>query len=609
MRVALRVVRYCVYLATGLSLVWACGFDDTLRAYLHRPFWLPFTKRPVHFERKNVRRASTPYAGMTAVQGDSPLARLRREYQQIAHPVENRFDVTELRRIVAAARADTSLTRREREEVDLVDAKIDLRSGQPSEPELLYSARKKFEAFLRTARTPELLSEARGWLARVHYLLGDQTTAGKMYLDELNRAGSNLSREVILESLAQTYGYDGGPQLLANLDSYFDKPEYAAFAIQMVTNPHWHLYSNRFERKRPAATYARIQSLLEKNSQLLQSNSGANALALLGMRTALRMGDPPGALTIAGAVGVAAEVRSEPDFQWMLGSAHFLTRDYAGALVPLVALFENSRASQDQQAAAAYALCGVYGKTGNAIERVRFAMWLDNRLGRNREYWSMPSRLSDLSIYWAPSGFDIGLLLDTETPIKALESFIDENPNLPNIRLARYALAVRLTRADRYEEAARIYQSIGALRRAPRIRKLAGLYVEASRVDVPAEQRHEGMYRLAEFIIAHPDGIYFNDSLWSRLQRYVFTAETEYRLTRQERQALLDNERRLKDEQDERWRAYLILRRIVDESGKTEVGRRSARLAIRCLRGLSERFGREEEIRKAEAELSVWLRR
>jgi hypothetical protein len=131
------------------------------------------------------------------------------------------------------------LTRRQREEVDLIDAKIDMRSGQPDEPELLQSAKKKIEAFLRTARTPEFRSEARGWLAHIHYLMGEQTAAGKIYLDELNRSGSNLSRETLLNSLQMTYGYDGGPELLAHLDEYFDTPEHAAFAIQLLTNPHW----------------------------------------------------------------------------------------------------------------------------------------------------------------------------------------------------------------------------------------------------------------------------------------------------------------------------------------------------------------------------------
>src|SRR5579862_4634543 len=99
----------------------------------------------------------------------------------------------------------------------------------------------------------------------------------------------------------------------------------------------------------------------------------------------------------------------------------------------------------------------------------------------------MPSGLADLSIYWASSGWDLGILLDAEAPVDALRSFITQNPDLPDIRLVKYSLVVRLARENRYEEAAEIYQSIGALRRAPRMRRLAALYREANRTDLTGE--------------------------------------------------------------------------------------------------------------------------
>jgi len=78
---------------------------------------------------------------------------------------------------------------------------------------------------------------------------------------------------------------------------------------------------------------------------------------------------------------------------------------------------------------------------------------------------------------------------------------------------------------------------------------------------------------------------------------------------REERQSLIAGQRKLKDDQEERWRAYLILRDVVRDSGKTNLGRQAAQLAIRCLRGIStERFGREDEIQMADVELSNWLR-
>jgi hypothetical protein len=600
MNMAKRILRFCGFVFLGLGFVWACGFDDTLREYLSAHFWLPFAKRPANFEKPNVRRVSEPYAGMTAAENASPLAKLRAAYQQVSKPESISFDPAELQPAVTAARADQSLTRRQKEEVTLIDAKIDMRAGQPDEPQLLESAKKKLEVFLRTARTPEFLSEARGWLAHIHYLLGDQTAAGKIYLDELNRNGSNLSRETLLNSLQMTYGYDGGQGLLDNLDEYFDTPEHAAFAIQLVTNPHWHRYAARFERADDnSKTYARIKDLLEKHNDLLRSNP----LAVLSMRTALRMGDPPEARRIAEAVPANAAIRAEPDFNWMLASAHFLSREYAAAEQPLRALFRSPRASNAQRAAAAYGLCGVYRKIANVPEQLRFALWL-HKAAHTEDYdYSMPAGLADLSVYWAESGWDLNLLLEAEAPIEALQSFVNQNPNLPDIRLVKYSLAVRLARENRYEEAADLYQSIHAVRRAPRMRQLAVLYQEATRTDLEAK------YKMAEFLIANPSRIYFNDALWEGFQRYAFQASTDSRLTRAERKAQIDLERKLKDDQDERWRAYLILRDVVRDGGQTDLGRKAAALGVRCLLGISERFERQQEIRKATIELSRSLRR
>ena len=48
---------------------------------------------------------------------------------------------------------------------------------------------------------------------------------------------------------------------------------------------------------------------------------------------------------------------------------------------------------------------------------------------------------------------------------------------------------------------------------------------------------------------------------------------------------------------------------MVTEAGPTLLGRRAAELAIRCVRRISERFDRPTEIRDADIELSLWLRR
>jgi hypothetical protein len=418
----------------------------------------------------------------------------------------------------------------------------------------------------------------------------------------LNRSGSNLSRETLLNSLHMNYGYDGGQELLDHLAEYFDTPEHAAFAIQLATNPHWH------EDVNAGKTYSRIKALLETHKSLLESNTGSNALALLTMRTALRMGDPPAARKISEAVPPDAPIRSDPDFNWMSASAFFLTREFAAAEQPLLALFHSPRASIDQKSAAAYGLCGVYWKTGNVTEQLRFALWLHAE-DRTTQRYADVANLADLSVYWASSGWDLGMLLEAEAPLDTLAQFIREHPDLPDIRLVKYSLAVRLTRENRYQEAADIYESIHALRRAARIRQLAALYQETVRTDLTDPQRQQTKYNFAEFISANPDRIYFNDALWRGFQRDAFQASIDVRLTKAEREALLASERKVRDEQEERWRAYLILRDVAKETGKTKLGRQAANLAIHCLLGISERFERQQEIRQHERELAVRLRR
>jgi hypothetical protein len=501
-----RILKRPFVLLLGAGLLFGCAFDDTLRAYLDAHFWLPFAKSAANFERRNVRRISAPFAGMAAAQGGH-LANLRAAYQKIStpDPLDSPAEVFVPRQALEAARADPSLTTREMEEVALLDAKIDMRAASPQDSELLDRAKRKLIAFLATAQTPEFRSEARGWLAHVDYLLGDQTGAGKIYLDELNRDGSNLSRETLLNSLRLNYGYDGGPELLSHLQEYFDTPEHAAFAIQLVTNPHWPTGGDRFPRdnsEMEAQTYSRVVKLLEAHRELLRSKNGVNTLAKLTMRTALRMGDPAGAKKIADSIPGDDQIHAQPDFNWMLASANFLSHDYAAAEAPLLGLFRSPLASESQKAAAAYGLCGVYQKTGNATEQLRYALWLYSGARKNQMWLS--TGLSDLSVYWAVSGWDLNLLLETDASVDQLRSFVSQNPDLQDIRVVKYSLAVRLTRENQYSEAADIYQSIHAVRRAPRIRRLADLYSEANRTDLSDGQRNEAKFRLAQFLSATP---------------------------------------------------------------------------------------------------------
>lgn len=571
----MRVLRPAGLLLLGLSLAWACGFDNTLREYLDVHFWLPFAKTAQNFEKRNVRRVSVPYAGMGKAD-QSPLGRLRKQYQSEATPAESAP-------IVAAARAERSLDQRDREEVDLIDAKIDMRAGSAEEPVKLQRAQKKLEQFLQSARTPEWLSEARGWRAHIFHLLGQQTEAGKIYLDELNRDGSNLSRETLLNSLKMNYGYTGDQELLDHLEEYFDTPEHAAFAIQLVTNPRWERNGATPDRRE---IYARVNTLLQKHASILRSPT----LAVLTMRIALSMGDPAQALKTAARVGLS----NDPDYLWMSGSAHFLLRDYAGAEAPLLRLFE--LAKESRQAAAAYGLCGVYQKLGRPVDQLRFALWLSTQPSSN----TVPPDTNDFSIYWASSGFDLGLLLDAEAPTEALEQFLERHSDAGNIRLVKYALSVRYARANRYAEAADIYDAIGEKRRGPRMREAARLWADQSAV---------GRYLFAEFLSRNPDGVYFNNSLWYGYQSYALIGDSEGRFTKAEHELQTVRERSLRDDQEERWRAAAILRELMLAEGQTDLGRKAAKLArTDLLKIRTDRFGRQDEITAALREIRLWSR-
>jgi hypothetical protein len=586
--------------ASGIAS--ACWFDESLREYLDAHFWLPFSRSGRHFEKRNVRRISAPFAGMTKTSGNSPLDKLRAAYQSVAWAEGQSGDTAAIKQALEVARSDASLTAREREEVRLLDAKIDMRVADDDAQ--FAAAKTKIQQFLRTARTPEFLSEARGWLAHIYYESGNQTAAGKIYLDELNRNGSNLSRETLLSSLRMNYGYDGGQELRDHIDEYFDTPEHAAFAIEISTNPRWPREnpppSGHIRNRSDPRLYARIHQALEKHKSLLETAQGAHTLALLSMRTSLAMGDPPGVLSVANAVRPDDPVRAEPDFQWMLASAYFLSHEYAAAEKPLLDLFSSRAASADDKAAAAYGLCGAYEKNGNVVEQLHYALWPRTTQGASGQYGGALSQIDDRSVYWAPSGWDSSMLLDAEASIDDLEKFLEKYPQANSVRTVKYSLAVRLSRENRYEEAARIYDEIHAVRRAPRLRQLAKLYAEAG-------QSHENAYRLAAFLHDHENGIYFNDALWGGVQNYALFASEDSRLTHEEREKLSNLERKLKDDQEEYWRAYLILHDVVAEEGKTELGRRAARLGMQCVRSISVRFGRLDDLRRADRELYLML--
>lgn len=564
-----------------LGLVWACPFPNAIRVYLKSPFWSPFFKHKRDYSRKKERRLDAPYAGMGDASRGDALGRLRAAYQD--------RDAGDGRQLVAEARKDPHLKASEREEVELLDAKLDMRTDPAA-------AKLKLKRFLARAKNPALASEARGWLAFTHSELGEQSAAGKIYLDELQRSDSNLSREVLLKSLYMIYGLNGGSQLLEELEHYFDTPAHAAFAIELATNTIWP--ERFFEVRDPQPIpYARIQALLEKHAKLFQAPGGAEKLTLLGMRVALRGGDPAGALRIAGRAEQTPSVTGNPDYLWMRGSAEFLTRRYEDAERTLLRLWE-SRAESGYKAAAAYGLCGVYMKLGNRVEQLRFALAMRRVPAEGRNIYTGVESTVDQTIYWGDSGFDAAIILDAESSIEELEEYLRRYPRSPDASVVRYSLGVRLAREERYAEAAETFTAIPAPPRAERMRQLARLAADTS----PA-----GRLALAEYFGANSERLLFNDRIWNQYQSYGLVGDQEVGFNAKEREQTLANERQLRDKQEELWRAYRIARGLAEEGPANAVTMRAAELGVSCLRRISDRFGREEEIKEGDIWLSRWL--
>jgi hypothetical protein len=117
-----RLVRIS-FLLPALAFLGACPFDSSLRQYLSAYFWQPFAKREPSFEKPHVHRIYKPFAGMTPVDGHSSLANLRAAYQNV--------QAIDIDKAIADARADRSLSRKDNEEVDLIDAHAGISQRSP----------------------------------------------------------------------------------------------------------------------------------------------------------------------------------------------------------------------------------------------------------------------------------------------------------------------------------------------------------------------------------------------------------------------------------------------------------------------------------------------
>jgi hypothetical protein len=316
----------------------------------------------------------------------------------------------------------------------------------------------------------------------------------------------------------------------------------------------------------------------------------------------------------------------------MVAVCRFLQKQYAQAEGPLLKVVRSKDATPYELGAAARGLIGVYQKLGRGADQLHAAFLYEKTGG---EYQMDPygfERYSPCIPEWAWL-LDLPYILDVQLSDDELREYLQRygkeargityRPR-PKKRTAfdtvEYELAVRFARHEKYGEAAGIYERLNAIPRAKRMRVLAGLYEKANDAASSPEVRLKAQYEYASFLEAHSTQVFFNDMVWGGFQTWTFTNgdEDEFRgpmsaewqgITNEERDRFMKQERNIRDNQEERWRAYGILSSVVDRTGDLELGRQAATKAIRCLDLIAvHRFGRADEIDRDRANLIAWLR-
>jgi hypothetical protein len=279
-----------------------CGPDMTFRAYLNGSFWQPFAKYedsvvkagPAKNRRDQVQAGNAvpqvAFAGFSKAPASDALSKVRKAY------IAENYDEARAQ-LEEAARVD--LSEGDREELRLIDAKLDLRIAENEDDKdcaLLATAKQKLEAYVATSRSPALRSEARGWLARVHYLLREYPAAVKIYLDELASKETVFDKESLVASLHMIFPYNGsGARLADHLEEYFDTPAHALFVVYIVTNP---VCSEGKERAAMAEAARNVIDALQRHSELFNGSDQSESLALAVMRASIYMGDTQSALLL-----------------------------------------------------------------------------------------------------------------------------------------------------------------------------------------------------------------------------------------------------------------------------------------------------------------------
>jgi hypothetical protein len=650
-------MRRLVVAAVAAVIVWqaaeACGPWYVLRAALSPVFWQPFVKTiPDLLSPTQGATDSAVFAGMSP--GGSPeLAAARKAYGAVARWRLDHFQLWDqqepplLDSSVTAARqtVDSALaagpSSAERDELRLVRCKVTLREAESllltsrrkavtpaSAPQdTLRKARAELTAYLSEAKTPALVSEAKGWLARCHYLLGEHHQAARIYLDELARPDSAIGRERLLTSLRILFPYNGSAARLADhLDEYFDTPQHALFVINLVTNP---VQEDDSERRAMGTVGRQALAALERHRELFAKGAESDRLALAAMRASLYMGDPASALKVEESLPAGSAARTEPEARWLLAIAHFLLGHYAQAEPHLVALADAPATPPWSRGRARLGLLAVYQKLSRPADQLvsAFRYEVDQRRAVSE---ARDTENEWYAGWWPYVGWvmDLPYLLDvqlSEEELHSARAMLVAGPpisldqwtstgkrTLTAVDLVDYQLAVRAARREAYEEARVIYDRLGFGTRSRRMSRLTSLHAPADGTNADELQRR---YAYAAFLADQPERVFFNDLVWQGLQRYALLQSASDRgrspalLSEEETRFLTSNERVFKDAQEERWRAFLILDDLVERAGHSELGVRAARKAVECLDRINtERFGRESEIQASRRRLASWLR-
>ncbi len=556
--------------------------------------------------------------------GKANLAAARRAYQAVARWRSDHFQASEpqepplLTDSVGAARraVDAALAARpsavEAEELRLIRCKVTLREGESlllvsrskvvtpetAPQDALRKARDELMAFIAEARTPALVSEARGWLARCHYLLGELHLAARIYLDELAVADSALDRNTLLTSLRILFPYNGSAAGLADhLDEYFDTPQHALFVVNLVTNPE----DDENERRAMDAVGRKALAALQRHRELFSHGDDSRRLALAAMRASLYMGDPAAAVRVGAALPPDSSAAQPPEARWMLGVAHVLLGHFDQAEPHLIAVVESSASPPRARAQAQLGLLAVYQKLGRPVDQLVTAFRYEaGEFQHDSEASSPEDEWYGGSWPYLGSLMDLPYLLDvqlTEDELRAAKVAMEVEPpptlkletargqrTVTAVYLLEYELAVRAARREAYVEAESLYARLGAGLRAERMSHLATLATRRADAQSAAQSdEYLGRrYEYGAFLADHSERVFFNDLLWEGLQRYAFLQLKSDRdrppalLSEEEMRSLLTNERRFKDAQEERWQAYRVLDEVVQGAGHSRLGERAA---------------------------------